>query len=477
MATQSFGDVTRLVEHFRCAEDIISFSNYLSYGGTIRPLRDTSAVVRRPHVVAHRVAGGKRVGDVNEAEALETASLVAAAIEQPEYRGASFGVITMLKDRQALEIDAILRRRLSEAVYEQARILCGTPPQFQGDERDVVFLGLVDSGESGPLPLRRDPDLQKRYNVAASRARDQLWVIHSLDPDRALKEHDLRLRLLRHAMDPGAAARQQERIAAVAESEFERQVGMRLTQSGYRVHPQWRVGSLTIDLVVIGADGKRAAVECDGDRFHPPEKLRDDLRRQMVLERLTPPWKFVRIRGSEFFRDPDATIERVRGALAKLTIEPIGAAAGESESLDRGRELLDRVIRQAAELRREWTEDDAQTSEDDEGVLPIEAVVAPSEHRAIEIQSSELEVSTPNDFPETTKMMLGCLRECGRALGRQEILDRTGVAPEAWQKAVSLLLGTGAIERTGSKRGTRYFIRPAQDPPLPTTESPDLPWS
>lgn len=60
-----------------------------------------------------------------------------------------------------------------------------------------------------------------------------------------------------------------------------------------------------IDLVVEGA-GNRIAIECDGDRWHPIEKLPENLARQAVLERLG--WKFIRIRGSEFYRDPDGTM-------------------------------------------------------------------------------------------------------------------------------------------------------------------------
>lgn len=40
LAEQAFGETIRLVEHFRSVPDIIEFSNQLSYGGEIRPLRE-----------------------------------------------------------------------------------------------------------------------------------------------------------------------------------------------------------------------------------------------------------------------------------------------------------------------------------------------------------------------------------------------------------------------------------------------------
>jgi hypothetical protein len=82
----SFGSVIRLSEHFRCAPDIIAFSNSLSYKGEIKPLREASSIPLNPHVVHHRVQGGRERGDnVNEVEAERIAALICAATEQPEY--------------------------------------------------------------------------------------------------------------------------------------------------------------------------------------------------------------------------------------------------------------------------------------------------------------------------------------------------------------------------------------------------------
>ena len=44
----AFGGIIRLVEHFRCAPDIIAFSNSLSYNGEIRPLRESSSAEVSP---------------------------------------------------------------------------------------------------------------------------------------------------------------------------------------------------------------------------------------------------------------------------------------------------------------------------------------------------------------------------------------------------------------------------------------------
>lgn len=388
LANESFGSPIRLVEHFRCVPEIIQFSNHLSYGGTIRPLRDASGIKLLPHTVAHRVDGAFMDGrtKTNREEAEAIVSLVAASIEQPEYADKTFGVISMLGDQQALLVEQLLHSALTPQQYAHHRLLCGNASQFQGDERDVMFLSLVhgppDQGllrivNEGPLDATK-----KRYNVAASRARDQMWVVHSMDPGVHLKPEDLRLRLIEHARNPVGADVRIGYGAAQAESPFEEEVQRILIPAGYDVVPQWRVGGYRIDMVVQG-NGRRLAIECDGDRFHPPEQLEQDMARQALLERLG--WTFVRIRGSRFFRTPDEAMEPVFARLREMGIDP-SFSAGESGSQAPVSDLLERVRRRAAALRREWT---AGSDVDAERVGPPSAAVGD------EPEFSELSATAP----------------------------------------------------------------------------------
>ncbi|WP_054971092.1 AAA domain-containing protein [Alicyclobacillus ferrooxydans] len=408
LAKTSFPEV-QLREHFRCVSPIIQFSNHLSYGGDIRPLRDDSQVVRRPFTVPYRVEGATADSKVNVMEAEAIVSLLVAATEHPAYDDATFGVISLLGDDQAMFIESLLRRHLPATEYQKRLIRCGNSAQFQGDERDVMFLSMVHapSGD-GPLRMLSDPDnrTRKRFNVAASRARDQLWVVHSVDPFTDLKEGDLRRRLILHAADPYQYDRALQQLEERTESEFERLVLRRLVDAGYRVRPQWSVGAYRIDMVVEGG-GKRLAVECDGDRWHPPEKLADDMARQAILERLG--WRFARIRGSQFFRNPDlamaAVFERLHalgipsegigmdsgmdpgagdaasgarsgtasatGLAAASGVAPwVAGAAGAAGSSTQAygvedaisSEIKDWIISRAAELRREWLENGSDTT-------------------------------------------------------------------------------------------------------------------
>jgi hypothetical protein len=109
------------------------------------------------------------------------------------------------------------------------------------------------------------------------------------------------------------------------------------------------VGHYRIDLVVESSGG-RLAVECDGDRFHPIEQVADDMARQAVLERIG--WRFVRIRGSQFFRDPDSAMKPVFQTLSGMGILPENqvelSAMAHTASV-----LVDRVKRRADEILHE----------------------------------------------------------------------------------------------------------------------------
>jgi very-short-patch-repair endonuclease len=216
----------------------------------------------------------------------------------------------------------------------------------------VVFISLVDTAERGSLSLRDQELFKQRFNVAASRARDQMWIIHSLRPHNDLKADDLRRQLIEHAEDPARLMRALEEKEKRTQSNFEREVMKRLAAANYRVTPHWKIGTFRIDLVVEG-DGKRLAIECDGDRYHSLEKLPEDMDRQSVLERMG--WIFTRIRSSEFLRNPARAMKPVFEKLETLEIPPTGDTANTEPAGFASRDLFDRVTRRAEELRRNWS--------------------------------------------------------------------------------------------------------------------------
>lgn len=363
-----------LREHFRCVPEIIGFSNMLSYDGKIKPLRDASNSILLPSVVNYRVADGCKDGKTNRKEAETIVALMQACFEQPEYAGKSFGVISLLGDEQVKLIQQEIERKLNPQDIIGRSILCGNSANFQGDERDVIFLSLVDSGTgNGPIRMLNfgpDDSYRKRYNVATSRARDQLWVVDSLDPANDLKPGDIRKTLIDYSLDPGASEVAHSAIEKKAESPFEASIATALSSRGFHLEQQWKVGSYRLDIVAVCGE-KKVAIECDGERWHSgEEKIREDMERQTILERLG--WRFIRIRGSEFYGNKDKTIDEVVSKLINFGIEPEDAV--EYNESGRKTELLNRVKLRASEILNE-----AETEQTDIDLVTIGVALNPKE--------------------------------------------------------------------------------------------------
>lgn len=343
-----------LREHFRCVPDIIGYCNMLSYEGKIKPLREAGSSPFKTAMVSYRVNGTRRGRNkINEEEAAAVVALIQACLEQPEYVNKSFGVISLLGDDQTKLIERKLYDAIPIAEYEKHHILCGNASNFQGDERDVIFLSMVDSNNgTGPLSMASGEGqgsngkaMKQRYNVAVSRAKDQLWVVHSLDYTADLKPGDMRRRLLEYVTNLGTVAAKASEIEEASDSPFEAAVAKALVGKGYHIVQQWQVGAYYIDMIAI-CGKKRIAIECDGERWHSGDKIREDMERQAILERLG--WRFIRIRGSEYYRNPAQTIERVVSELIAAGIQPEASdIAGGSREKDA---LLEKVKMRAGQL-------------------------------------------------------------------------------------------------------------------------------
>jgi very-short-patch-repair endonuclease len=221
---------------------------------------------------------------------------------------------------------------------------------------------MVDSPRGHPLHLRRRDDAKKVFNVAASRARDQLWVVHSLDPGRDLKAGDLRLQLISHVEDSASLRKDEVETRERIASPFEKRLCQELADARYRTHLHFPVGDLTIDIVVESSGGKRVALLCEGDRHEPPEELAEMMERQVILERLG--WKFFRLLASEFFRDPRAALRKLFRRLKNAGIDRAGAGDPEKAPAaeEAGASLKETVLRRAEMIRNRWNETPAAKS-------------------------------------------------------------------------------------------------------------------
>ena len=342
-----------LREHFRSVPEIIGYSNKTSYDNQILPLRDTSSSILKPAIVEYRVDGKRNEKNkVNKTEAETIVSLIEACLDMEEYKNSTFGVISLLGDEQAELIQNLIVKRISAVDIENHRILCGNSASFQGDERNVIFISLVDSSEENK-PLRLvgegiDGATRKRYNVAISRAKDQLWIVHSIDKS-ALKEGDLRKELFEYIDSVKGNVFEKPLNENSTISDFENEIVKRLLEKNYTVKQQWKVGSYNIDIVAIYGD-KKIAIECDGKSSNYTEaETIINLKEQEVLERCG--WEFIRVRASQYFRNPDKAIKELI-----IQLDDKGIYPNNKEIHSNRIELLDSIKAEALELMERYEE-------------------------------------------------------------------------------------------------------------------------
>jgi len=323
-----FSNPIVLLEHFRCMPEIIRFSNDLCYKTSpLIPLRQYPPQRLEP-LKAVQVSNGYREGSINRVinrpEAEELVKTIICCCNDIRYKDKTMGVITLQGDAQASLIESMLLERLGAEEMHERKLICGKPYSFQGDERNIIFISMVAAPNERIGSLSQPAD-QRRFNVAASRAKDQEWLFYSVTRND-LSTTDLRKKLLEFFEDPAKstlpsdinideirmqahkANRQIEKSPQPFESWFEVDIALKIASKGFRVIPQYPVGGKRIDLVIEG-NKTRLAVECDGDYWHGEEEYEDDMVRQRILERCG--WHFHRIRECEYYANPEQTLERL----------------------------------------------------------------------------------------------------------------------------------------------------------------------
>jgi hypothetical protein len=171
------GEPMLLDEHYRCHPDIIGVSNRLFYGSRLTVLTDTTAPgrvrVAGPPVIWRNVAGHAERGpsgtswrNLDEVDEVERCVKELLATLPSE---ATIGVVTPYAPQSAE-----LRRRLSD---RGKRVQVGTAHAFQGGERDVMVLSLVAARNQPPRSFDWADHQPELWNVAITRAREQLIVV------------------------------------------------------------------------------------------------------------------------------------------------------------------------------------------------------------------------------------------------------------------------------------------------------------
>lgn len=327
-------DSSALTWHYRSRDErLISFSNRHVYDSSLTtfPGRLDGDAVSHILVPATGVDADERSSTAEVNRVVEL--ILEHARQQPRH---SLGVITM----------GITHARRIQAALDQARPRCPELDEFfgdespepffvknlervQGDERDAIIMSLgYGRGPTGRMrhhfgPINQEGG-QRRLNVAVTRAKRRMTVVSSfasadLDPDKLNAEGAKLLRAYLEFAESGGRQPGTGLGAAPALNPFEIDVRDRLVAAGIAVIPRFGVGGYRIDFAAKHPDrpGEMVlAIEADGAGFHSAASARDrDRIRQQTLEGMG--WKVHRIWSTNWRRDRDGEIDKVKAAYAE----------------------------------------------------------------------------------------------------------------------------------------------------------------
>ena len=236
----------------------------------------------------------------------------------------TIGIITLDSSNikhQTYLIRSILQNTLIKQYEDQLELLIGTSREFQGDERDIMYMtitashSILEKGnryEIKPPRAAGTEEYMRIYNVAASRAREKSVLIHSIHPDAVgiMSPDCYRKRLIDYYSNiqnqtniiiPTRTLQTLLNKTDANSGDFEKSVCKLLFNNGFGdyLFPQFEVGKYCIDFGLI-LNNKKLAIECDGFSYHSGiAKIQEDINRQLILERAG--WRFFRIQSTDWF--------------------------------------------------------------------------------------------------------------------------------------------------------------------------------
>jgi very-short-patch-repair endonuclease len=339
-----YPNIVMLREHFRCLPEIIGYSNKFVYNSVIIPLKTATDKLFGEPIEIHYV-------EDNYLDESKTA-IVSKIIQEIEgyinsYQNKelkkmpTIGILTLdssnIKHQNWL-IKQISQNEIIKFYEDKLELLIGTSREFQGDERDIMFLTITAShsinerdNQIRPPRAAATEEYMRIFNVAASRAKEKSVVIHSIHPDAvAIMNPDCyRKKLIdyysniKFEQDNPQSKTLDELLNKCDPNsgEFEKTVCkfFYTNNLGDYLFPQFEVGKYLIDFGII-KNNRKLAIECDGFTYHSGiEKIKEDITRQLILERAG--WRFFRIQSTDWFYKNEIVSRQLLNWIRENTID------------------------------------------------------------------------------------------------------------------------------------------------------------
>ncbi|TCI93080.1 AAA domain-containing protein [Tenacibaculum sp. M341] len=179
-----------LDEHYRSVPEIIKYSNAKFYDEKLKVMSTISI-----HDTSHGIHwvqcnGTKNKRGVNEAEAIKLLEDVETLIKEesdiPSSAATSIGILSPFRDQVNY-----LQRKLETfdlSVIKKHKILIGSPYDFQGEERDFMFLTFTIDNETSSAVFNY-LNREDVFNVSITRAKQKQFLYYSFEAKNFSNSH------------------------------------------------------------------------------------------------------------------------------------------------------------------------------------------------------------------------------------------------------------------------------------------------
>jgi very-short-patch-repair endonuclease len=293
-----------LDEHYRCARDIISFSNECFYGKLLHVLTDERRLRPSDKHITHGIVWYDVCGTTirsgssyNDEEAEYVVDILKKLILANEPT-VSYGVVTFFRAQMEL-----IRQKINDIDNLRDKdITVGTAHRFQGDEKDVIIFSPVVSSEVKECTLQWIHSTTQLLNVAITRAKTAVLVVG--DRNACLKAKGILGELVSYAQCP----KENEEVDTDGKQLFAallRENKIRIIP-GYWVRCEKKV-RYQIDFALFVHRSKYALEVIDDSQ---QEYDKNDAVRYAALR--SEGWKIRRFHIQDIIDNPDGVIKRIQ---------------------------------------------------------------------------------------------------------------------------------------------------------------------
>lgn len=238
-----------LDEHYRSMPDIIAFSNQRFYENRLKVMTANPISKKEKAVFQYNLAGTRNEKGQNSVEASAILNCINTIINKEltlsKKLCQSIGILSPFRAQVTL-LRSMISKSITAQNIRRHQLLIGTPHQFQGEERDLMFLSFAVDKNTHPstyLYLNRS-DV---FNVSITRARLAQYLFFSVSPQELPSKY-----LLTQYLQETKETRTVDDSKESEEDEFMKEVISVLKEWNIQeVFPNYSIAGIEVDLVVV----------------------------------------------------------------------------------------------------------------------------------------------------------------------------------------------------------------------------------